>query len=75
MLGDKEVDASAWAEVTVSREHALEIMLMACALRAESHQGAQFPFPTFTTGTVIIVFICPPAQKVSSAAAVWFIHQ
>jgi len=44
VLTDKEVDTSSWAEVTVLRDGALEIMLMAYVLRAESHRGAQFHF-------------------------------
>lgn len=38
---------------------------VAYPLRAESCQEAQFPFPTFTTYTIIIAFIFPPVLKES----------
>lgn len=75
LAGDKDGEASAWAEVTGLRDDALEFTLMARGPSNDNSQGAQFPFPTLSTGATITVFIFPPVQTALSSGAVWYVCQ
>lgn len=42
------------------------------SLQSQELSGSHFPFPTFTTYTILIGFVFPPVLKVPSAALVHF---